>query len=286
MTRSRSNQKEKAERFRALHEGDSPFIVANPFDAGSARVLAGMGFQALATSSGGFAATLGRRDGCVTREEALRYAQIVARAVDLPVSADLENGFDHEPEDAARTVQLAAEGGLVGCSIEDATGEPSNPIYGIESAIARIVASARVARVTGFGFMLTARCENFLHGRADLEDVIRRLRAYEAAGADVLMAPGLPDLGAVQAVCAAGSKPVNFMVGIPHRSFSVADLAAVGVRRISLASSLYRASIAGLIAAAEEVQQLGTFTYVDRLIPTGELARFMARTTEEGEAAP
>ena len=285
MTFSRPNLKEKAARFRALHEGDSPFILANPFDAGSARVLADMGFQALATSSGGFAATLGRCDGCVSREEALGHAQIVARAVDLPVSADLENGFGHEPGDAARTVRLAAEAGLVGCSIEDATGEPRNSIYGIESATVRIAASARAARETGFGFVLTARCENFLHGRAELEDVIGRLRAYEAAGADVLMAPGLPDLGAVQAVCAAVSKPVSFMAGIPHRSFSVAELAAVGVRRISLASSLYRASMAGLIAAAEEVRQLGTFTYVDNVLPTRALARFMTAPTEEGEAA-
>ena len=203
----------------------------------------------------------------------------------MPASADLENGFGHEPGVAARTVQLAAEAGLVGCSIEDATGESRNPIYDIESATARIAASVRTARATGFGFILTARCENFLHGRTDLEDVIRRLQAYEAAGADVPMAPGLPDLAAVEAVCAAVSYPVNFMAGIPHRSFSVAELAAAGVRRISLASSLYRASIAGLIAAAGEVRQLGTFIYVDRVLPTRELARFMGTATEEGEAA-
>ncbi len=275
MTDTRPTQSEKADRFRTLHEGPDPFVIANPFDAGSARILAGMGIRALATSSGGFAGTLGRRDGRVTREEALTHAHAVVEAVDLPVSADLENGFGHEPSDAAKTVQLAAEAGLVGCSIEDFTGDMENPFYDLESAAARIAASADAARSVGFNFTLTARTESFLRGNPDLDNVIARLQAYEAAGADVLMAPGLPDLDAVKAVCAAVSKPVNFMAGIPGKSFPTADLAAAGVRRISLATSLYRAAMTGLVAAATEAIENGTFAYVDTSMPTPELSGYM-----------
>ncbi|NKB59328.1 MAG: isocitrate lyase/phosphoenolpyruvate mutase family protein [Alphaproteobacteria bacterium] len=267
-------QAEKADRFRALHQGPEPFIIANPFDAGSARILAGMGFQALATSSGGFAGTMGRRDGRVSRDEALDHARAVVGAVDLPVSADLENGFGHEPAFAAETVQLAAGTGLVGCSIEDATGDSDNPLYDIDTATARVAASVEAARSVGFNFTLTARTESFIRGISDLDNVIARLRAYEAAGADVLMAPGLPTLDAVKAVCSAVSKPVNFMVGVPGKSFPVADLAAAGVRRISLATSLYRAAMSGLLAAATEAKE-GTFGFVDTSIPTPELSGYM-----------
>ncbi len=275
MTETKSTQREKADRFRDLHEGPAPFLIANPWDAGSARMLAGLGFQALATSSGGFAGTLGRRDGRVTRDEALAHSRTVVEAVDLPVSADLENGFGHEPDIAAETVRLAAETGLVGCSIEDATGDPDNPLYEIDVAAKRVAASVESARSVGFGFMLTARTDCFLRGSPDLDNVIARLQAYEAAGADVLMAPGLPDLAAVKAVCAAVSKPVNFMAGVPGKSFPVADLAAAGVRRISLATSLYRAAMSGLLAAATEVKENGTFGYVDTSIPTPALSGYM-----------
>lgn len=271
----RPSQAERARRFRALHEGTEPFVIANPFDAGSARILAGLGFQALATSSSGFAGTMGHRDGGVTRQDALGHARAVADAVDLPVSADLENGFGHEPTAVAETVRLAAQHGLVGCSIEDSTGESEAPLYDFGSATARIGAAVDAARSAGFGFMLTARSECFLHGRPDLDEVIARLQAYEAAGADVLMAPGLPDLDAVGAVCAAVSKPVNFMAGIPGRSFPLAELAAAGVRRVSLAGSLYRAAMDGMIAAASEVSRDGTFGYVERVIRTPDLAAFM-----------
>ncbi|MSO76328.1 MAG: isocitrate lyase/phosphoenolpyruvate mutase family protein [Alphaproteobacteria bacterium] len=270
-----NSQSDKATRFRALHAGPGAFIIANPWDAGSARVLAGLGFEALATSSGAFAGTLGRRDGKVTRDEAMAHAAAVVGAVDLPVSADFENGFGHAPDFVAETVRLATETGLVGCSIEDATGEAARPLYGFEEALARIEAAVKAARALPFAFTLTARTENFLRGNPSLDDTIRRLKAFEAAGADVLMAPGLPDLASVKAVCSALAKPVNFMAGIKGRSFSVPELAAAGVRRISLATSLYRAAMTGLIAAAREAKDKGTLGYVETSIPTPEINAFM-----------
>ena len=269
------SQAEKADRFRALHQGPGAFVIANPWDAGSARILAGLGFAALATSSGAFAGTLGRRDGQVSREEVLAHARAVVGAVEIPVSADLENGFGHAPSFAAETVRLAAEAGLVGCSIEDATGEADRPIYDLDTAVERVAAAAQAAHSVGFAFTLTARAENFLRGNPDLEDTIRRLQAFEAAGADVLMAPGLPDLAAVRAVCAAVSKPVNFMAGIRGKSFTTAELAAAGVRRISLATSVYRAAMSGLIGAAREVMDSGEFRYLETTMTTPELNGFM-----------
>ncbi len=271
------SQAEKAERFDALHRGAEPFIVANAFDAGSARILAGLGFQALATTSGGFAGTLGRCDGEVTRDEALEHARAVVDAVDLPVSADLENGFGHAPEAVATTVARAAEAGLVGCTIEDYTGEVDRPFYDPEEAADRIAAAAEAARSAGFRFTLTARSECFIRGHPDLYEVIARLQAYERAGADVLMAPALPDIEAVAAVCGAVSRPVNFMAGIAGKSFPVADLAAAGVRRISLATSLYRAAMSGVVAAATEAMEQGTFTYVDGVMSSPEVASYMRR---------
>jgi 2-methylisocitrate lyase-like PEP mutase family enzyme len=266
---------DKAVRFRALHEGPDTFVIPNPWDAGSARLLAALGFQALATSSGASAGVLGRRDGKVTREEALAHARAIVAATDLPVSADLEKGFGDAPEVAAETIRLAAEVGLVGGSIEDATGDPDRPRYDIAQATARVAAAAEAAHALPFPFTLTARTENFLRGNPDLEDTIARLRAFEQAGADVLMAPGLPDLDAVRAACAAVSKPVNFMAGIAGRSFTVAELAAAGVRRISLAGSLYRAAMTGLLNAAREVHDQGTFGYLDHSLTTPELYTFI-----------
>ncbi|MGI8553690.1 MAG: isocitrate lyase/PEP mutase family protein [Dehalococcoidia bacterium] len=265
------SQSDKANRFRALHEGPGAFVIPNPWDAGSARILAGLGFEALATSSGAFAGTLGRRDGNVRREEALAHARAVVAAVDIPVSADLENGFGHAASFTAETVRLAAETGLVGCSIEDASGEKERPLYDIDAATERVAASAAAAKSLGFAFTLTARSENFVRGNPDLDDTIKRLQAYERAGADVLMAPGLPDLEAVRTVCAALSKPYNFMAGIKGRSFSTAELAAAGVRRISIATSLYRAAMSGLIVAATEAKERGTFGYIDASLTTPEL---------------
>ncbi len=268
---------EKAMRFRALHQGAAAFVMPNPWDAGSARILVGLGFQALATSSGAAAGTLGRRDGQLLRAEALAHAQAIVEATELPVSADLEKGFADAPEAVAETVRMAAEVGLVGCSIEDATGDSERPLFDLAQASERVAAAAQAARSLPFPFTLTARAENFLRGRPDLDDTIARLVAFEQAGADVLFAPGLPDLDAVRKVCAALSKPVNFMVGIRGKSFTVAELQAAGVRRISLATSLYRAAMTGLVDAAKEVREGGSFTYLDRAITTPELNNFMRR---------
>jgi len=269
------SQSDKAVRFRALHEAPGAFVIPNPWDAGSARILAALGFQALATSSGASAGTLGRRDGKVTRDEALAHSRAIVEATDLPVAADLEKGFGDAPSVAAETIRLAASVGLVGGSIEDATGDKQKPLFDIETATARVAAAVAAARACSFPFTLTARTENFLRGNPDLEDTIRRLQAFEKAGADVLMAPGLPDLAAVRAVCAAVKKPVNFMVGIKGKSFTAAELTAAGVKRISLATSLYRSAMSGLIDAAREVQAGGTFGYVDRGVSSAELAGFM-----------
>jgi 2-methylisocitrate lyase-like PEP mutase family enzyme len=268
-----ATQTEKALRFRRLHEGPGAFLIANAWDAGSARILAGLGFQALATSSGACAGTLGRRDGSVTREEALAHARAIVTATELPVSADLEKGFGDGPEAAAETIRLAAEAGLVGGSIEDASGNKDKPIFDFNHAVERVAAAAEAAR--GLPFVLTARSENFLRGRPDLDDTIKRLQAFEKAGAEVLMAPGLPDLAAVRAVCAALKKPLNFMAGIKGKSFPVQELEAAGVRRVSFATSLYRAAMSGLINAAREVKADGTFGYLDRTLTTPELNAFM-----------
>ncbi|HXM81193.1 MAG TPA: isocitrate lyase/phosphoenolpyruvate mutase family protein [Burkholderiales bacterium] len=270
-----TSQSDKAVRFRALHQGPGAFLIPNPWDAGSARILAGLGFQALATSSGACAGTLGKRDGKVTREEALAHARAIVMATGLPVSADLEKGFGDAPEAAAETIRLAARVGLVGGSIEDATSDKDKPLYDINHATERVAAAVEAARALPFEFTLTARAENFLRGKPDLEDTIKRLQAFEKAGADVLMAPGLPDLAAVRAVCAALSKPVNFMAGIKGKSFTLAELQEAGVRRISLATSLYRAAMSGLLEAAREVKDKGSFAYLERSLTTPELNGFM-----------
>jgi len=270
-----TTQGEKAARFQALHKGPGAFVIPNPWDAGSARILAGLGFTALATSSGASAGTLGRRDGQVTRDEALAHARAIVAATDLPVSADLEKGFGDAPAVAAETIRLAAEVGLVGGSIEDATGDKNKPLYDLSLAAERVAAAAEAARALSFPFILTARAESYLRGNPSLDDTIRRLQAFEKAGADVLFAPGLPDLAAVRAVCAAVSKPVNFMAGIQGKSFTVADLTAAGVKRISLATSLYRAAMSGLVEVAREVKENGTFGYLDRTLTTPELNSFM-----------
>jgi 2-methylisocitrate lyase-like PEP mutase family enzyme len=270
-----TTQSERALRFRALHEGPGVFVIPNPWDAGSARILAGLGFPALATSSGASAGVLGRRDGNVTRDEALAQVRAIVEATDLPVACDLENGFGDAPSVVAETIRLTAGVGAVGGSIEDATGDRARPLYEIAHATARVAAAVEAARALPFPFTLTARAENFLRGNPDLDDTIKRLQAFERVGADVLFAPGLPDLAAVRAVCAALSKPFNFMVGIKGRSFTVAELTAAGVKRISLATSLYRAAMTGLLEAAREAKDRGTFGYLDQSISTPELSGFM-----------
>lgn len=259
------SQRDKAAAFTALHKNSRAFVIANVWDAGSARIIAGLGFQALATSSGASANTLGRTDGHVTREEALEQIRSIASATDLPLSGDLEKGFGDSPDAAAQTIRVAAEGGLVGGSIEDATGDAKRPLFDFGQAVERVAAAVQAARSLPFPFTLTARTENFLRGNPDLDDTIKRLQAFEKAGADVLFAPGLPDLAAVRTVCSSLTKPVNFMVGIPGKSFSVAELEAAGVRRISVATSLYRAAMTGMIGAAREIKEHGTFGFLDAL---------------------
>ena len=270
-----SAQQEKANRFRALHAGADTFLIGNCWDGGSARVLTALGFSALATSSGASAGTLGRLDGQVTRDEAFAQARVITAATHLPVSADLEKGFGDDPAVVAETIRLSATTGLVGASIEDATGDPSKPLYDPGQAAERVAAAVEASRSLAFPFTLTARSENFLRGNPDLDDTIRRLQAYERAGADVLFAPGLPDLAAVRAVCSAVSKPVNFMVGMPGRSFSVRELKEAGVKRISLATSLYRAAMSGLIASAREAIERGTFGFVETSVSSKDLAAFL-----------
>jgi 2-methylisocitrate lyase-like PEP mutase family enzyme len=268
-------QLEQAERFRALHAGPASFVIANVWDGGSAAIMAGLGFPALATSSAACAATLGRLDGQITRTQALAHARQIIAATALPVSADLENGFGAAPEAVAQTVRLAAEAGLVGGSIEDASGDERAPIYGFAHAVERIHAAVEAVRGLPFPFVLTARAENFIHGVTDLDDTVRRLQAFEEAGADVLFAPCLPDIAAVRTVCAALKKPVNFMVGVPGASFSVAELTAAGVRRISLSTTLYRAAMTGLLAAGKEVKEAGTFTYLGTIMRGADLGRYL-----------
>ena len=270
-----TSQSDKGNVFRSLHQGPGAFLIANAWDAGSARILTGLGFKALATSSGAAAGVLGKRDGEVTREEALAHCRAIVTATDLPVSADLEKGFGDAPETAAETIRLAGGVGLVGGSIEDATGDKDKPLYDPGHATERVAAAVRAARALPFAFSLTARAEGFLRGQPNLDDVIKRLQAFEKAGADVLMAPGLPDLAAVRAVCAALGKPFNFMAGIKGKSLTVAELEAAGVRRISLATSLYRMAMTGLAEAAREVKDKGTFGYLDRSMTTPDLNGFM-----------
>src|SRR5689334_4004828 len=270
-----TTQHEKAVRCQDLRRGLGAFVIPDPWGGGSARLLAGLGFAALATSSGAAAGVLGRRDGAISRDEALAQVRIIVAATELPVSADLEKGFGDSPEVVAETVQLAAQAGLVGCSIEDATGRKGEPLYDFSLALQRVKAAAKAARSVGFPFTLTARSENFVRGNPDLDDTIRRLQAFADAGADVLMAPGLPDLEAVRRVCREVGKPVNFMAGIKGKSFSVAELEKAGVRRISLATSLYRAAMTGLFEAAREVKEQGSFGYLERSLGSAELTRFM-----------
>jgi 2-methylisocitrate lyase-like PEP mutase family enzyme len=266
------NQQEKARRFEALHRRSGAFIIPNPWDAGTAHLLAGLGFEALATTSAGFAFSIGRRDGAITRDDALAHARVIVAASELPVSADLENCFGHSPDIVAETLALAAATGLVGGSVEDASGDPRQPIYEFAHAVERVAAAVAAVRSLPFKFMLTARAENFLHGRADLDDTIRRLQAFEKAGADVLYAPGLPNLDAIKAVCGAVSKPVNVLTG----GRSLSELASAGVKRVSLGSGLSRAALGAFIGAAREMKENGSFTFLKAAVPFAEINGMMA----------
>lgn len=271
-------QRAKAEAFHALHQQPGAFVLPNAWDVGSARMFAGLGFQALATTSAGFAFSQGNADrvGVTDRVAALAHAADLVRATDLPVSADLEDGFGPAPETVAETVRLAAQAGLVGCTIEDVTADRDAPIFPFDTAVIRIEAAAAAARSLDIRFTLTARAENFLHGRPDLDDTIRRLQAFEAAGADCLYAPGLPDLDAIRKVAAAVSKPLNVVIGIRPRGLSMDALVAAGVSRISLGSSLARRAYGAGIEAAREILRDGTFAGAEQGAPFAEIDALLA----------
>jgi 2-methylisocitrate lyase-like PEP mutase family enzyme len=274
----RPTQAEKGRRFVELHRRPGAFLIPNPWDAGTARILEHLGFEALTTTSAGLAFALGKRDGTgdVTREETIANAKAIADATDLPVAADLENGFGDSPEAAAETIRLAGDAaGLVGGSIEDSTGDPSRPIYDFAHAVERIAAAVEAARALESPFVLVGRAENFLHGRPDLDDTIRRLQAFEAAGADALYAPGLTRAEDIRTVCSSVTKPVNVVMGLKSGSFPVAELASMGVRRISVGSSLSRAALTGFISAAREMKEHGTFKFAETAIPYPDVNKLM-----------
>ncbi len=251
----------KARNFRALHERDGAFVIPNPWDVGTARILASMGFEALATTSAGFAFSLGLPDGAITRDQALAHCRDIVAATDLPVSADLEGGFVDDPADVAETIRLAADTGLAGCSIEDATGQRDAPIYDFDLAVERVAAAVEAARGLSRDFVLTARAENHLHRQGDLDDTIRRLQAFEAAGADVVYAPGLPDLDAIRTVCSSVGRPVNVVIGARDTPYGVAELAAAGVKRISVGVTFARLALGAVMRAAAEMRDAGTFSF-------------------------
>jgi 2-methylisocitrate lyase-like PEP mutase family enzyme len=258
-------QLEKAKTFRALHERPGAFIIPNPWDAGTARLLAAMGFEALATTSLGVANSLG--SASVSLAEILENCRAIAEATDLPVNADLENCGAHEPRAASNAIRLAAEAGCVGGSIEDMTGDRSNPIYDFALAVERVQAAAEVARSLPFPFTLTARAENFLYGRTDLDDTIKRLQAFEAAGADVLYAPGLYDLATIKTVVSSVKKPFNLVMGFADPTLTLPILSAAGVKRISVGGAMARVALAAFLKCAREMKDQGAFTYVREMAP-------------------
>ena len=269
-----NDQATRAETFRQLHARPGIFAIPNPWDAGSARILTLLGFEALATTSAGFAFSLGKPDaeGAIGRDETLENARAIVDATDLPVSADLENGFGDEPAACAETIVRASATGLVGGSIEDATGRADEPIYPFALAVERVAAAVQAARALPFPFTLTARAENFINSRPDLGDTLRRLEAFAAAGADVLYAPGLKSRADIEAVVkAVAPKPVNVVMGLSGAAFSLDELGALGVKRVSLGSSLARAAYGAFVTAAREVRTRGTFTFAGTAIPYAEI---------------
>ena len=268
-----TTQAQKADGFRALHERPGAFIIPNPWDAGTAKLLASLGFEALATTSLGLSNMLGRVDGTntVSRAEVLANCRAISEATDLPVNADLENGYADEPRAAAEMIRLAGEAGVVGGSIEDATGDASRPIYDFALAVERVQAAVEVARSLPFRFMLTARAENMIQGRLDLDDTIKRLQAFEKAGADVLYAPGLRDLAAIRAVTSSVRKPVNVVMSHGDPSLTLAQLAEAGAKRISVGGSLSRLALAAFLRGAREMADKGGFTWMRDAVSSKEL---------------
>jgi len=271
------NQIDKAEAFRQLHQRAGAFIIPNPWDAGTARLLTALGFEALATTSLGLANMLGRADSTVTRAEVIDNCRDIAAASDLPVNVDLENGFAHAPEAAAEAIRMAAEAGAAGGSIEDYSGDGTSPIYDFDLAVARVRAAAAAARSLPVPFMLTARAENLLHGRQDMADTIRRLQAYEAAGADVLYAPGLRNLKEVREVVQAVKRPVNVVTGWLDPAITAADLAEAGARRISVGGALSRLALATFVDAGRAMKEAGSFAWMREMLPIGDLRTMLAK---------
>lgn len=265
-------QAEKAKLFRALHERDGAFIIPNPWDVGSARILQQMGFEALATTSVGYAYSIGKRDHGVTREEMIAHASALTAATDIPVSADLENGYADDANTVAETIRMAAGAGLAGCSIEDSTNRSEDPIYSMEDAAERIRAAAEAAHALSFPFVLTARCENYLHGRPDLRGTIERLQAYQAAGADVLYAPGVSKMDEIATLVRSVDRPVNVLAGLQGVRLELAALAKAGVKRVSVGGALSRVALAAFIRAAREMRDHGTFAFVNEPITSTEIA--------------
>jgi 2-methylisocitrate lyase-like PEP mutase family enzyme len=266
------SQAAKATAFRALHQRERAFIIPNPFDAGTARILVRLGFEALATTSAGYAFSVGKRDNKVGREDMIAHVGTIAAATDLPVSADLENGFGDEPEAAADTITRAAAAGVVGGSIEDMSTHPDAPIYELAHAADRVRAAVEAARALPFQFTLTARCENYLVGRTDLADTIRRLQAYQEAGADVLYAPGLRTREDIEAVVRSVDRPVNVVMGLQGVQLDLAELSAIGVKRISVGSALSRAALSAFLRAATEMRDHGTFTFANETVSVREIS--------------
>jgi 2-methylisocitrate lyase-like PEP mutase family enzyme len=268
-------QAEKAAAFRALHERPGAFIIPNPWDTGTAKLLAAIGYEALATTSLGLANMLGRTDSRVTRTEVIDNCRLIAQATDLPLNVDLENCFAHDPETATEAIRLAAEAGAVGGSIEDYTGDPANPIYEFDIAVARVRAAAAVARALPVPFLLTARAENLIHGRNDMADTVRRLQAFEAAGADVLYAPGLRNLDDVRQVVHAVTRPVNVVTGWLDPNITLAQLSEVGAKRISVGGALSRLTLATFVKAARTMQEQGSFAWMREMIGIAQLQKLL-----------
>lgn len=269
------SQAEKAAAFRALHERPGAFIIPNPWDAGTAKLLAALGFEALATTSLGLANALGRADSAVSRAEVIANCQAIAEATDLPVNVDLENCFAHEPAAAAEAIGLAAEAGAVGGSIEDSTGEAQNPIYDFDLAVARVRAAAELAHSLPVPFLLTARAENLLHGRNDMADTVRRLLAYEAAGADVLYAPGLRNLDEVRHVTSVLKRPFNVVTGWLDPGITAPQLAAAGAKRISVGGALSRLALAAFVKAGRAMKDDGSFAWMGDMMVVADVRKML-----------
>lgn len=269
------SQADKAARFRELHARPTAFIIPNPWDAGSARILEHMGFEALATTSVGYAYSIARRDHKVTRDEMIGHAAAMCSATSVPVSADLENGFGDDADTVAETIRMAARAGLAGCSIEDSTNRAGDPIYELEHAVDRIRAAVAAARALSFPFTLTARAENYLHGRPNLGETIARLQAYQDAGADVLYAPGLSKIDDVATLVKSVDRPVNVLAGMQGVRFTLAELSAAGVRRVSVGGALSRVALGAMIRAGREMREHGSFTFVDEPITSREIGEML-----------